>query len=186
MPSLGIHVAIARKYLKKYADIKDEMAFIKWNLDPDLVDDKNISHYSRPCREDELGDSLMSKVGIDEYLKNRDINTDYEKGYFLHLMADFYFYRGFLGKSYINNMSGEEFRKNLYYSYDVMGDYLERNYDIDYGASKIEVEKKIAESQTETNYGDGERMNIISGAEVDEFIDWILEKDVDGWLREFI
>ena len=47
MPSLDIHIAIARKYLKKYSDIKNDVLFIKGNLYPDLVDDRIKSHYTK-------------------------------------------------------------------------------------------------------------------------------------------
>lgn len=47
MPSLDIHIAIARKYIIKYNDVKDEIAFIKGNLDPDLAKDRIASHYTK-------------------------------------------------------------------------------------------------------------------------------------------
>lgn len=45
MPSLDIHIAIARKYLIKYNDVKDKIVFIKENLDSDLSKDRIASHY---------------------------------------------------------------------------------------------------------------------------------------------
>ena len=53
MPSLDIHIAIARKYLNKYDDIINKNEFIRGNLEPDLVDDRIVSHYTIETKDEE-------------------------------------------------------------------------------------------------------------------------------------
>lgn len=186
MPSLGFHIAIARKYLKKYDDIEDEMAFIEGNLDPDLADDRIAAHYSERKPGDSLEKVLRNKVQLDRYLKDREVNSDYEKGYFLHLLADFRFFNEFIDMDYVRTAKRGEFRKDLYYTYDVVHAYLAKNYDIDYGPFADAVNARIVASQAEAGYDGSERTKILSDEKVDEFIEGILEKSVNEHLRDLL
>lgn len=86
MPGFTIHVAIANEYMRKYSkEIKDKEAFIKGTIAPDLNDNKYESHY---------GNRAENHVGLSNFIKQTeiDMNSDYGKGYFLHLLADELFY----------------------------------------------------------------------------------------------
>ena len=83
MPSLDIHIAIARKYLIKYNDVKDEIAFIKGNLEPDLVEDRIASHYTKRTDKNDLSEILKNKVGLSQYLNDKNIVNDYENSNFI-------------------------------------------------------------------------------------------------------
>lgn len=185
MPSLDIHIAIARKYLKKYNNIENEVAFIKGNLYPDLVDDRINSHYTKKSDKSDLLEVLKNKIGLNEYLENKEIVDDYEKGYFLHLMTDFIFFNHFLDKNYINITSYDNFKKDLYYSYNMAHNYLMNNYDISYYPFENEIEKRIFDSQVDANYNGEKRTNIIPYNKLDSFINKILEKDVDSLIQDF-
>lgn len=147
MPSLDIHIAIARKYLKEHNDIQDEIAFIKGNLELDLVDDRNESHFTKKGNKDNLLNILKNKIQLDEYLKTTKISDDYEKGYFLHLLTDYIFFNDFLDKDYIKNTDYNNLKKDLYYSYNIAHNYLNENYDIDYNLFQNEIKKRICTSQ---------------------------------------
>ena len=185
MPSLDIHIAIARKYLTKYGDIKDESAFIKGNLDPDLMEDRMASHYTKKNNKNNLSEILKNKIGLKEYLNDKNIINDYEKGYFLHLVSDFMFYNFFFDKNYIKRTNYTDFKKDLYYSYNIIHDYLINKYDISYYPFEKEVEKRIADSQIDVNYDEEKKTNIIPYKELDKFINKILEKDVCTYIKEF-
>ncbi len=95
MPGLVIHIAIATEYIKKNKEkIKNQQDFIKGSIAPDvnqefteILKHKSKSHYGR------WGKSIV-KTNIDRFLedKNVNINSDYWKGYFIHLLSDYYFY----------------------------------------------------------------------------------------------
>lgn len=94
MPGFTIHIAIAKNYIDKHQGyIKDEEAFIKGSLAPDLEEDmkhirkdKSTSHYGKCGRG-------ICVIDIDLFFKDKkiDMKKDYWKGYLLHLIADHYF-----------------------------------------------------------------------------------------------
>lgn len=182
MPSLDIHIVIAREYLKKYNDIKDEYDFIKGNIAPDLLDDRIASHYTKSDYSKDLISILNNKIGLDEYLQNKNIDNDYEGGYFLHLVTDYIFFNNFFDIDYIKKNDYSIFKKDLYYSYNIIHNYLKENYDINYGKFKDEVEKRILTSQQDANYNGEKRTNIIPYTKLDSFISKILKKDIKGYI----
>lgn len=185
MPSLDIHIAIARKYLKEHNDIQDEIAFIKGNLEPDLVADRNASHFTKKGNKDNLLNILKNKIQLHEYLKTVKISDDYEKGYFLHLVTDYVFFNDFLDKDYIKNKDYSNFKKDLYYSYNMVHNYLNNNYDIDYHPFENEIKKRISTSQIDANYNGEKRTNIIPFDKLDDFINEIVEKDINNHQEYF-
>lgn len=185
MPSLDVHIAIARKYLEKYNDIENEIAFIKGNLDPDLSDDRIASHYTKKSDRNDLSEILKNKIRINKYLKSKSIVDDYEKGYFLHLVTDFIFFNYFLDKDYIRTTDYTSFKKDLYYSYNMAHNYLIHNYDINYYPFETEVKKRIFTSQIDANYNGEKRTNIFPYEKLDKFVNKILEKDINSYLKNF-
>ena len=184
MPSLDIHIAIARKYLIKYNDVKDEIAFIKGNLEPDLAIDRIASHYTKRTDKNDLSEILKNKVGLSEYLNDKNIVDDYEKGYFLHLVTDFIFFNSFFDKNYIKATDYSNFKKDLYYSYNIVHNYLLNKYDISYYPFENEVKTRIITSQTGTNWNGEKRANIVSYKKLDNFINKILDKDIYNYLKD--
>ena len=96
MPSCTIHIAIAKRYIEKHKnEIKNEQEFTNGVIAPDLNEemngpaiDKNKTHYGI------WGNYQETITNIDEFLNDEkvDLSRDYWKGYFLHLIADHYFY----------------------------------------------------------------------------------------------
>ena len=142
MPGYTIHTAIAKQYLKKHkGEIKNEEEFLKGNFAPDITDDKYKSHYNNYSR---------SHVGLMPFLEQEEIdyrNTDFGKGYFLHLLADeLFYYHVFLEETeYVrdNNL-------NFYHDYDCL------NYELKgkYGITKVnkEFEKFVRELNEEPEF----------------------------------
>ena len=87
MPGYIIHLAIAKEYLRKN---KKEVSkdFLEGTIAPDLTENKSKTHYGKS----------PAYTNIGEYLKQNNIENDYDKGFFLHLVADYLFYNKYLEK----------------------------------------------------------------------------------------
>ena len=130
MASFNIHLSIAKRYIEKNnIDNKDD--FYKGCLAPDLSEDDDKSHYSRHKDKKNILEYLKNKVDLNEYLKDNEINTDYDRGVFLHLITDHIFYNEFFDKNYLLNTTYKNYCKDLYYSYGITNKYLEEKYNID-------------------------------------------------------
>ena len=94
MPGFIIHIAVGKEYIKKHEnEIKDVDEFIKGIVAPDLISilnkeiNKSITHYGKLHNKDYI-------KNLDTFLQNDkvDINNDYWKGYFIHLITIYCFY----------------------------------------------------------------------------------------------
>ncbi len=130
MPGFIIHIAVGKEYIKKHEnEIKDVDEFIKGIVAPDLISilnkeiNKSITHYGKWSDKD-------SMKNLDTFLEDNkvDISKDYWKGYFIHLITDYYFY--------LESFKDEtlEIKKNndsFYYDYDCLNKSLIKKYNID-------------------------------------------------------
>lgn len=183
MASFDIHLAIARKYITKHNEIINKEDFVKGNIAPDLVENKTISHYTGDVDYNDLIAYLEDKVHLEKYLKETIIDTDYERGVFLHLLTDYLFFNELFSKEYISNTNYHTFRKDLYYSYNVTNEYLRTKYDTDYGIYRTEIEDAIGVSRKQADYKLEERVNIIPFNDLDEFIENISNIDIDLYIE---
>ena len=114
MPSFAIHISVANEYMRKHVnEIKDVDGFILGTIEPDLVKDKkdkSVTHYG----------PVSSQVHLRKYLESNEINSDFDKGYFLHLITDYIFY---------NKIIDIE-AKDIYNDYDVLNKYLVEKYKV--------------------------------------------------------
>lgn len=87
MPGYVVHVAIAQEYLKKQ---KKEYSkeFIDGVIYPDLVSEKSKTHYGKS----------PAYTSLSEFLKVNNIDTEFNKGHFLHIVTDYLFYNYYLEK----------------------------------------------------------------------------------------
>lgn len=114
-----IHLAVGEEYLKNHPnEIKDKNSFFSGIISPDGVKDKTITHYG----------PSSSKVNLKNYLEHNNIKTDYDKGYFLHLITDYLFYNKF-----IKVLS----KKILHEDYDYLNKDLKELFNVEI-PSKIE------------------------------------------------
>ncbi len=130
MAGFTIHLAVGEQYIEKHTGkIKDEKEFIRGIVAPDLNEkmtdiekNKSKSHYGK-------WEEYSSITNIEQFLndKNVNINEDYWKGYFLHLLTDYYFYNiDFLKES--NEIA--KAKDHFYHDYDCLNKYLIEKYDV--------------------------------------------------------
>ena len=85
MPGYIVHIATAKEYLRK-KNKKIEENFIQGAIAPDLTDDKSKTHYGKS----------PAYTNLKKFLDNNKIDTDFNKGFFLHLVTDYLFYNYYL------------------------------------------------------------------------------------------
>lgn len=113
MPGYVIHLATANEYIRKHKDeINNKEDFFKGSIAPDETDKENkkITHYGNGS----------DQVELRKFLKTNSIDTDYQKGYFLHLVTDYIFYNKLL----------ECTSKKIYNDYDILNEYLIKKYNV--------------------------------------------------------
>lgn len=152
MASFQIHLMIGKKYLQKNSSILKKEEFYQGVIAPDLEKDKSKSHYSGPLDKNNLCEYLKNKVNLKDYLKENQIDTDYQKGVFLHLITDFLFYNEFFEKSYLRSVTYEKFVKDMYYSYDLMNDWIGQEWKVGLPVNMIrQINEDIEKSKNEKN-----------------------------------
>ncbi len=111
MPGFVIHLAVANEYIRKHQnEIKQKEDFLKGVIAPDFTTDKSKTHYAK--------DSINTNLKL--YLESNIVNTDYEKGFFLHLITDCIFYQ-----KYFKNLT-----TSLYNDYDVLNKTIIEKYNV--------------------------------------------------------
>lgn len=196
MPGFNIHLAIGKRYIEKQKNkkdvIKNENSFYNGLVAPDLVTDKKISHYTTETNKNNLEKYLLGKVRLDLYLKDNKVETDFEKGVFLHLLTDYLFFNEFFEKEFIKNIDYQDFVRDLYYSYEMTNEYLNKKYNIDFSIFGDRLEKNIRKNKKEKKLEDSdlkEKKLIFSEKELDEFIEKISSiniKELENEIRRKI
>ena len=149
MASFNIHLAVGKRYAEKSNLIENLEDFYRGLVAPDLVDDKKFSHFSGILDKSNLIDYLSNKVLLNEYLLAKEVNSCYEKGVFLHLVTDYLFFNDFFDKWYLENISYENFCKDLYFSYNLSNNYLEKKYKLKHSVSLDLIEENIKKNRKE-------------------------------------
>ncbi len=128
MAGFTIHLAVGVQYIEKHKnEIENEQEFIKGIIAPDLNEtmtdiekDKSKSHYGK-------WGSYNYCIDFNKFLDNKtvDIKKDYFKGYFLHLLTDYYFYKiDFLNECTRIIKCNDTF----YHDYDCLNETLLKKY----------------------------------------------------------
>ena len=192
MPGFNIHLAIGKRYIEKQKNkkdvIKNENSFYNGLVAPDLVNDKKISHYTTETNKNNLEKYLLGKVRLDLYLKENKVETDFEKGVFLHLFTDYLFFNQFFKKEYIKNITYQDFVRDLYYSYEKTNDYLNKKYNIDFSIFGDRLIKNIEKNKKEKNLKEDmkNRKLIFSEKDLDEFIEKVSSINIDEVVNKVI
>ena len=131
MASFTIHLAVGEQYINKHKnEIKNTEQFMKGIIAPDLnaemteiEKDKSKSHYGT------WGNYILFS-NIDEFLADKkvDVKNDYWKGYFLHLLTDYYFYQI---DFYEETQQTKKEQTKFYHDYDCLNKELKNKYSID-------------------------------------------------------
>lgn len=129
MAGYVIHLAVGEEYIRKHPnEINNYEDFIEGVIYPDSVTDKSLTHYG----------PTSSQVNLKRFFEDKDINTDFNKGYCIHLITDYLFYNKFL----------TIFSSNyIYNDYDILNKELKRKFEV-----KIpqKVEDKVFYTEGET------------------------------------
>ncbi|MBR3720593.1 MAG: hypothetical protein IKN09_02500 [Clostridia bacterium] len=158
MPGYVIHLATANEYIRKHKnEIKNKEDFFKGCIAPDETDKENkkITHYGNGS----------DQVELRKYLQSNNLESDYQKGYFLHLITDYIFYNKLL----------ECISKKIYNDYDILNDYLIKKYDV----------KLLDEIKDKVFYTDGQT-EILSRELAEKIIDVASETSLEEIKNEII
>lgn len=164
MAGFHIHIAIGKEYLKKN-EIININEFYKGIIDPDLGCKKD-THYSGYQDKNNLKEYLANKVDLKKYVMVNEINTDYQKGMFLHLLTDYLFFNYFFSNDYIDNVSYDKFCQDLYFSYSLNNKYIENKYKLsdfpywDIVNKDIVKKTKIVNIKLDNNILDNDKVDI--------------------------
>lgn len=129
MPGFVIHVAIGKEYVRKHKnEIRNEKEFLKGILAPDLISlrnkeiSKELTHYGKWNFKD-------IKINLDKFLEDKkvDLNNDYWKGYFIHLLTDEDFYLNSFKMETLELIKNND---SYYYDYDCLNKKIITRYDI--------------------------------------------------------
>lgn len=187
MASFNIHLAIAKKYAEKN-HIEDLKAFYDGTVDPDLVDDKNKSHYTGVRNKTDLLNFLALKVQLPRFLSNNNIKSDYDKGTFLHLVTDYLFFNDFFDKDYLKGITHDEFLKDLYYSYDNINLYLINKYKLDITQIEDKLNDNIKNNK-EANINSlnkGNKKDILEQTKLDKFIEKTSSINLEEYAKKIL
>ena len=151
MPGFTIHLAVGKRYIEKHEnEITNTQDFIKGIIAPDLNEnfteiekDKSKTHYG------EWGHYSIN-TNINEFLRDKKVNTDldYWKGYFIHLLTDYYFYNIDFKNEH------EQIVKNndkFYYDYDCLNKKINDKYHTEIYKIKS-IERYMNITQDEPKY----------------------------------
>lgn len=110
MPGYVIHIAVAQEYCKKN-NIKNYKKIVEGSIYPDFTNNKSETHYGKS----------PAYTNLSEFLNNNEINDDFKKGHFLHLITDYLFYN-----NYLTNFA----KPQIYDDYDFLNKQLIEKYDV--------------------------------------------------------
>lgn len=152
MPGYTIHLAIGKVY-QQNNDIKDIESFERGIITPDLAKDKSESHYG----------TYSSNPDLNRYLREKNFLSEFDEGYFLHLVTDYLFYNKYLKK----------WDENIYNDYDKLNDKIIKRYNIILPRHLLEI----------VHTKDG-KLEILNEEEIYRFIDVVGKINIRQILKE--
>ena len=134
MASVGVHLVIGKEFLKRNK-IKREKDFLRGCVAPDIARDRTKAHFSNKRIASSYTDAIINKVDLKKFVSSHTLESDYFKGYFLHLLTDYIFYKKYLlnwdrYKKIENKLSYIEIKNIIYLDYNKINSWLYSNYDI--------------------------------------------------------
>lgn len=176
MASSSIHLAVAKKYLELNNFLFNERQVLKGTLYPDSVKDKSVSHYTDLNRGTDNISHLKGKVNLFSFLNEHENLNDFERGWFLHLITDYLFFDECFTREYLLSHSYEEFRQDLYFSYDSLYNYIVKKYDI-----RLE---DFTDYTDQIFLGTGFKECLFTKEMIDNFILRVSRIDVDNYIKK--
>lgn len=175
MASGTIHLAMAKKYLENHQEIKKE-DFFRGNIFPDAAKQDDYTHYTDLNRKPDLLSHLQGKVNLKEFLEEHQYMSDFEKGWFLHLITDYRFFHECFRKEYLEKISYQDFKNELYFFYNHINGYIYHKYNI----TKNDFYEYQKEYYEEIEYQE----NLLTKEEIDNFIKNVANIDLETYIEE--
>ena len=135
MPCQITHLAIAKRYMEKHAGIKKPRDFYDGNVLPDLAKgkDKEKSHYGNRSEQFDLRKRHREKVNPNKFLEENKLDSDMNRGIYLHLLTDYEFYCNFAD-------FGFEELKDFYYTTRYYREYIKDKYGVSLALTSYQQE----------------------------------------------
>lgn len=171
MPSYMTHLCLAKEYIKKHS-IENEEEFIRGTIYPDSVEPKGKTHYS---------DCYSSDTNLFHFLLDKTLDSSFDEGYFLHLLADCVFYN----KYFPEHRQIE--RSILMNDFNILTKKLIQKYEITKVPNEVQKYIKYVEGTTIEYHYDKviEFIEEVSNYELHKLAEKILqEKDFSFLLKE--
>lgn len=132
MASLMMHLVIADKYCKLH-NIEDTLEFVSGSIAPDVLNNKEASHYvDDNIKRETYIDLIKNRVDLIKFCKVNVMANDYVKGYFLHLITDYVFYTQYMLKlnkiKLLENCDIQYVKNIVYDEYNRLNTYLIKKY----------------------------------------------------------
>lgn len=132
MPTQITHLAIAKRYLAQHPhQIKDTQRFLDGNVMPDLVPEKAAAHCGVRMEFKDLVKRNREKVNPELYRATHDMDDDFHKGWYLHLLTDDQFYNVFL-REYCAGVSIDQSSIDIFETTQRDNAYLIAKYGVSY------------------------------------------------------
>lgn len=142
MPCLVMHLAIAKKYLKIHPE-ENYNEFILGTIAPDIdmegienyingvTHDKNSHHFGENYQTTDVIEYMQKKVNFEKFFEENNIDTSFKRAYFLHLLADYYFFGKYITHNDLIGKSLMEVVKIGFNDYDLITPIIIEKYDLD-------------------------------------------------------
>ncbi len=190
MANLTVHIAVAQEWAKRHK-VQDLDDFIWGAVAPDVLSwEKNnsyVTHYGDKVDESTpLKDNLGNKTHLEKYLACNTIITDYDKGYFLHLVTDLLYYNDFINFDVLQNYYDTHDRKIkgcFYHDYDCTLEFVTKTFKVNYKNKHSEV------SALEEKYGKCAIKDapwLYSEQQLADFIVRVAEIDLDSLAQKIM
>ena len=177
MASFYTHIAIAKRWLEKNPGIiLDEQAFIDGNVEPDLTDDKNATHFGVRNPNSSLIRWNADKVSLEKFLATYQLDSDYNRGMYLHLMTDFVYYNQFLPSEYLETKMREDMIRDNSFTAKHFNGHLIAEYGVSYYMTSHGDELTAMVGAWDDAVVGGELL--FSAEQLDEFIERMSETKI--------
>lgn len=146
MASLMLHLVVAEQY-SKLNTLSEKVEFLKGNLSPDLCEDKEAGHFVEDKPYKTYVESIKERVDLKKFCSKVSLDSDFNKGYFFHLVVDYVFYKLYLPtlKAYtlLDEMEYDKAISLVYDEYGRMGYIIAKNF----GVENIDILPTFAQVQ---------------------------------------
>ena len=188
MASLVTHLIIGQEHLKQFKEY-DSIDFLKGTLDPDYLhiayeQDKAKLHYGLPHNENlSPQQNFKNKTFLEKFLEQNKIDTSYKRGYFLHLIADYYFYNELVEIDKVNKFSDQILKKVLFDDHEKVQGVLIKKYSPIFDVN-LESVQFIKENYSKIS--EKEKPTLFNLKNLENYIEFCSKLDLDDFASNIL